>query len=594
MKFYFLSTFLVFSYLGVSLSGAAQEPPYYEAFSKALKKKIHDIKREQKFSNNSTRNNFRKKRKNLFKVSLSKKTVNFNKINLMVLPVNPVKLNCNHPNISKGMPTDPTYRQRTVRSSVMWGKDYVWPKDGRSYRGPVSGCIKGVWNLMRAHCVAPTDPEVTKLFKRAQRKCHNVFKRYWIEETYRAMGKPLPMWAKSPKDLKAEAAKRIQWAEMYLKDPSKWYQYMIEYLEILSIYPNNKDAQRGFDFMYSNYFNVTQNQARLARESGTLGGPLSKLSESALYEKAIDELLGKHHSVTGNTPQLGLTYRDVNYLLTMVYLPNIRKNQSEFARLKCSSNLRRRMRAYDSSSVEKEMSSGRLCTPSQVKIKPTDVMTDSRIRLKLIEILSKKTSDPTGIFQKAAVHVARQIGASKMKVCWLYENPYPESIKPTAGPSAHCYSYGFSGYHNVRPGYYNYVYTPIKMKKYTKLQIIEAREMLKGLGGDAASLDKKLAKNFRRAKGEKCLAWDVTIAWDYLGRGRYGKPYRYSNGGPREVSCSKFRRNRTFSKMFKTWNNFFDSVFGGKYNGQTRIVRNRFGVLLRKTKSGLVFVKRKI
>ena len=134
----------------------------------------------------------------------------------------------------------------------------------------------------------------------------------------------------------------------------------------------------------------------------------------------------------------------------------------------------------------------------------------------------------------------------------------------------------------------------IPLKKLTKLKITLAREILKKAGAAGQSLDKKLKRAYKRAKGYKCLAWDITVAKAYHGRGRYGKLYRYSNGGPRKIKCSKMRRNRTLKKLFKGWNNYFDTVYGGKMKSHWRIIRNYWRKKLRKQRPAVIYVKRRI
>lgn len=591
MRIFILST--TFLLLWSTNSSAAQELPNYRSFYNTLQKKVSDIKREAVY--NTTKKPEKKAKRNLFRMKVGSKNIDYSKLDAVVLPVDPLKFDCSHTNISRGMPTDPRFRKGSIKSALSWAKDYLFStKPSRS--GPVEACNKGMWNLMKARCMDSRDPEIARLYVKGRTHCRRVFKRYWIEETYRAEGKEIPLWAVDPSSLTEQIASKIRWGENYLKTPSKWYSYMIEYLDILSIDPKNRFAKKGFDIMYSSYFGVSQDEARKARKSGILGGPLSTLPKSDLYKKAINELLGKHHTVSGNIPTLGLTYRDVNYLLTMVYLPAIRRNQNQFASLKCSINLRKAMKDFREKAVAEEMKleKSRFCYPSSLTVTGSDVMRHPTIRLKLIEILSKQTDTPADVYAEAAKTVARQVGAKKSRVCWLHENPYPESIKPSAGKNANCSSFGHSGYHNVRPGFYNYVYEPVKLKTLTYLQVKLARKLIKDIPS-ASGLDGKLAKVEKRAKKEQCLAWDITIAWDYFGRGKWGKPYRYSNGGPKEVSCGSFSRSGLFSTVFKAWNNFFDTVFGGKFTGGERIIRRRYsGVIIRKTREGRVFVKRKI
>lgn len=574
---------------------APQLPPNAEALAKALKKKIAEIKAADRYTMPGKRVRRKPVRRSLFHAKLGKSTIDYSKLDKVRLPVNPVKFTCTHPNVAMPARSNPRYIPGRVKSKLRWAHDYIY--DQRTgYNYSASGrCNKALYYIMSAYCMAPRNPKVLSMYNTIGKLCMRVYKREWVTAIANAKNKPVPLWAISPADLKEQVKRKLRWATMYLKQPSKWYGSMLDYLDILKVYPKNFDAVNGFAYMYANYFGVTKEEATRHRKNNMLGGKLALLPKSVLYQKAIDELLAKNHAIIGkDTPRLGLSYLDVNYLLTQVYLPELRKHRKELKPLKCAVQLRRSMRAYDAAAVAKAMAADRgPCRGYGSDVSGSDIMYHHGIRMKFIEILAQKTANPQATIAAAAIRIASQVGAPRDKVCWLWENPYPESIKPSAGPKAHCSAFG-GKMHNVRPGFFNFVYKPFPIKKLTKLQIMDAREILKKAGPAGKPLDKRLKKAYRRARGHKCLAWEVTVAKTYLGRGRYGKMYRYSNGGPREVKCSRMRRNGGIAKVFKSWNNHFDTVYGGKMKGSWRIITNYWRKKLRMQRPALVYVKRRI
>ncbi len=590
--------FLLFILILIVPLGAqakSQLPPNAEKLDKALRAKLSQIKARDRYTMPGERKHHRRNRWNLFSVKLSSKAIDYSQLDKVVLPVNPVKFLCTDENVAVNPRADRRYFAGSVRSKLNWAKDYLGNSRSNYRYSAVDRCNKALWNIMTAYCMAPRDPAVLKMYYSASKTCLREYKRAWIHAIYAAEKKPIPLWAVSPDSLKEQVKSKLRWATMYLKQPSKWYSSMLDYLDILKVYPNNFDAVNGFAYMYANYFGVTKAQATAYRKNNMLGGPLSRLSKAALYKKAIDELLAKHHGLAGpETPRLALTYLDVNYLLTQVYLPELRKHQADLRPYKCSENLRRNMRAYDKAAVATAMGAERgACRGYDAKVTGADIMRHHKIRMKFIEILSRHTADPAATLREAAVRIAGQVGAKRTRVCWLWENPYPESIKPSAGRNAHCSAIG-GKMHNVRPGFYNYVYAPMPIKNLTKLQIDDAREILAMGGQTGQPLDKKLAKARRRAKGIQCLAWEVTVAMDYHGRGRYGKMYRYSNGGPKKVSCGAISGHAGLKRLFKSWNNHFDTVAGGRMKSHWRVIRNRWRRLLRQERPAVIYVKRKI
>ncbi|MBU1240460.1 hypothetical protein KKF84_14420 [Myxococcota bacterium] len=573
----------------------SQLPPNVEKLQKLLVEKLKQIKARDRYAMpGKTTRRHRPSRRNLFRVKLGTKAIDYSKLDKVVLPVNPVKFLCTDENVAvpKG---GYSYVAGRVKSKLRWAKDYLGNSASNYRYSAVDRCNKALYNIMTAYCMSPRDADVLKMYYSASKMCLREYKRAWITALLTAEKKPVPLWAVSPDALKEQVKNKLRWATSYLKDTSRWYSSMLDYLDILKVYPKNFDAINGFAYMYANYYGVTKAEADSHRKNNMLGGKFARLSKQDLYKKAIDELLAKHHSLaTPDTPKLGLSYLDVNYLLTMVYLPEIRKHQAELQPYKCSETLRRNMRAYDKAAVTAAMASDRsACKGYNAEVTGSDIMRYPKVRMKLIEILSKHTADPAGVLAEAATRIAGQVGAPRSRVCWLWENPYPESIKPSAGKNAHCSAIG-GKMHNVRPGFYNYVYSPIPVKKLTKLQIQDAREILAMGGQTGKALDNQFKKAHRRAKGIQCLAWEVTVAQDYHGRGRYGKMYRYSNGGPKKISCGSMGGNAALKKLFKGWNNHFDTVVGGKMKSHWRVIRNYWRKILRQQRPAVIYVKRKI
>ncbi|MGM0597774.1 MAG: hypothetical protein ACQES9_12130 [Myxococcota bacterium] len=589
-KLYSSLIFMIFVLATTSVQAKRNTPPNVEKLYEKLKRKVKKIKRKSVYSSSKSSSSSKgSKAADLFKMNSSGKKINYGRLDKFSLPVNPVSYSCSHPNLK----VKKYERNRSIRSLLSWAKDYLHKKSYRYRYSAVDRCNKALYKLMKAKCINPSSRKATKMLNKAQKTCLRHYKRDWIQKVYKAKKKPVPNWARSPDSAKKSVKKILRWARIYVKRPRKWYSTMIKLVNVLKKKPDNSEAKEAFTYMYSNYYGVSKAVAARHLAQGMLGGKFSRFSQSKLYKKAIDELLGKHHTISGNTPKLGLRYLDINYLVTQVYLPEIKANQDKFKFEKCSINLLKRKQKFDKKATAKALGKSRYCTSGTLKVELKDIMNYPRLRLKFIEILARKTSNPQKITKEAAKTIARQIGAKKEKVCWLYENPYPEKINPTAGSKAHCSAIGYK-MHNMRPGFYNYVYTEKPIKKLTKLEISTATELLDKAGKQGKKLKKKLKRRYRRAKGYECLAWKVTIARKYHGRGRYGKMYRYSNGGPKKVSCKKFRRNRALKKVFKKWNNYFDTVFGGKWKSHWRIIKNRWGKKIIKQRPAVIYVKRKI
>ncbi|MDA3863991.1 MAG: hypothetical protein PF689_09025 [Deltaproteobacteria bacterium] len=589
-KLYSSLIFMVFVMTTASVQARRNEPPNIKKLKDKLKNKIKKIKRKSVYSNSSSTSTKSSKGSDLFKMSTSGKKTNYARLDKVRLPVNPVSYSCSNPNLK----VKRYERSRNVGNLLSAAKKYLYKKSYRYNRySGADRCNTGLYKLMKAKCLQPSNRKISKMLKKAQKICLRRYKRYWIQKLYKAKNKSLPDWARSPDTAQNSVKSTLRWARTYVKRPRKWYSTMINLLEVLKKMPNNSEAKEAFAYMYSNYYGVSKAVAARHLAKGMLGGKFSRFSQSKLYKKAIDELLGKHHAIAGNSPRLGLRYLDINYLVTQVYLPEVKANQDKFKFEKCSINLYKRRQDFSKKATSQALGKSRYCPAGTLNVKLKDIMNYPRLRLKFIEILAQKTDNPQQIIKDAAKTIARQVGAKKEKVCWLYENPYPEKIQPTAGPKAHCSAVGYK-MHNMRPGFYNYVYTEKQIKKLTKLEIFTAMELLDKAGEQGKKLKKKLKRRYRRAKSYECLAWAVTIARKYHGRGRYGKMYRYSNGGPKKVSCRKFRKNRSLRKVFKNWNNYFDTVYGGKWKSHWRIIKNRWRKKLRKQRPAIIYVKRKI
>jgi hypothetical protein len=590
-KGFILSILVVFSFPGLAYS-----TPNWEKLQKVLKRKAQALRSANKFKikNNTSQRNKKQKftRKSLFDVKVSKKKINFNKIHTVLLPYDPTFPDCTH----KSMIPRANNPANIITRKLNWARGYLWPKSkGRSYnRSAIDLCNKGLKSIHQAYCIDKNNVHVKSYMRSARSLCLPIYKRWWIQSVNKLEGKSVPLWAYKKATLKANVKSQMRWLEMDLKNPKKHINGMKKYLEILAMDPSNTRAQNGFDYMYAVYFGVSKALAKVARTTGNLGGKYSLLSKSSLYQLAIDELLAKHNKIEAGVPQMKLDYLGINYLLTKVYLPELEKNSGKLKKVLCSLALKKARRNFDDKSVNAELaqSSTKYCSGYGLKVTGWNFLRSPKLKFAFIEILAQHTANPQATLKDAAIHIVKQIGAKTEKICWLYENPYPESIKATAGKKAHCSSFGYAGYHNARPGFYNYVFTSNPIKKYSKLENKAAQKILNKAG--AAGLAKKFKKAYKRAKGIKCLAWEVTIARAYHGRGKWGKPYRYSNGGPRKVKCSKIRRNSGLQRMFKSWNNFFDKVSGGKYTrGHWKIKRTYYRKILRKTRPAVIYVKRK-
>lgn len=515
-------------------------------------------------------------------------------------PKDPTKLDCRHPWFQS---------PNSARSLLSWGKTYkkkVQEHDApHSY--PIHDCMKSLRNFGTAAC---KDRSAMGEFKTIARLCRAWFKRAKTFERAKAAGKPIPPSTYSPKQAKKHVKSRLRWAKTYERQGMKTANKAMKmYEEALSFDPNNRQAAAGYDKLYAAYYGVGPEVARKNRTESNLEGRLARWPRHKVYSLAIDELLGKHHKVEGTTPKLGLNYLDVHYLVTRVYEPVIKNNIDEFRFLKCSSVLSKKRKDFRDPATKKELADSRgLCSKGATKIRPKEVLRDHRMRMQLIQILSKKTKNPKETLEEAGRIVANQVGAEQTKVCWLYENPYPEKHQPTAGKNAKCNAWGSDSTHNTRPGYYNFVYTPHPIKKKTKLQIWEARRILAMAGLEGDPLDKRLAKLQRKAPEYKCVAFTVSFQRERKPKGGFTKTRFRGVGGNKEISCRRIKRNRQIVKtMPDHWNNFYDTLVGGAWKGSWqdvtatgwyRIRRGRRWIrrrtTIRKVREGVVFVRRKI
>ncbi len=607
------SLLLVPLLLLLTLPGQTAANPQFKKLKAKLEEKSRRLKNRNKFrlpnkthrrASKAERAHKLQQSQNLFRVRVGSKKINYSRIHTVKLPIDPTLPDCTH----KEMQDRTDYRnyrgrivrsrQRTINSKLRWARNFLW-ENKSTYYTEVELCNKGLKYIHQAYCIDANNRSVTSYMRSARAKCLPAYKRWWITELSRLRGVPVPKWAKTKSKEKSSVKSELRWLEMDLKNPSKQIAGMKKYLNILASHPNNVRAQQGFDYMYAVYFGTSKAAARLARTTGKLGGRYDDLSKEELYQLAIDELTGVNNKIVNGVLKTRLDYLGVNYLLHKVYLPMLYRFRAELVPFRCSSLLRDRHRPFGPDAVKNELKKPRgLCSGYGFQFSGHRFMTDPRTKFAFIKILARYTKNPAHTIKVAARRLVKQIGAPSLKVCWLYENPYPESVRSTFGPKANCNAFAFSGMHNSRPGFFNYIYKTRPIKKYSKLQNAMAQEILREAG--ALKLAKRFKKAYRRAKGYKCLAWNVTIAKDSHGGGRWSKPYRYSNGGPREIPCRRMRRNGTFRRIFKGWNNFFDTVVGGKYTRgrwKTTIYYSRYGRGVRRskrrTRPAEVYVKRK-
>jgi hypothetical protein len=514
-------------------------------------------------------------------------------------PRDPTRLNCKHGWF---------YSANSARSLLSWGRTYAKQAANHDSPGsyPIRACLKALKNYGAATCKARGDRSAGQAWQQTARICRAWFRRARLYKKAKAAGKKIPVAAYSPRQAKKHVKNRLRWARTYSRQGAKGaLKAMAALQEALRFDPSNRRAVKLHDSIYASYFGVSQAVARKNRLKGMPEGRLSRMPRARLYKLAIDELLGKHHSVSGNTPKLGLSYLDVRYLVLHVYEKEIRRNMNKFAKLKCSARLRRKRRDFRDAAVEKEMGR-KLCRKRDLEIKPREILSDHRMRMKLIQILAQKVAKPAAVTRAAALTVARQVGAPRTKVCWLYENPYPEKHKPTAGKNAHCNAWGKDKGNNTRIGYFNFVYARHPIAKKTKLQIWEARNLLSMVGAANSPLDRKLKRAYRRARGHICVAFSVQLQRPRKSLRSYGKKRYYSVGDNRKVSCRRVRKNRGIMRVWpKSWNNFFDTVIGAKWTGRWRKVmgwwkyrrRRRMRMRrmpIRKVRKAIIYVRRKI
>lgn len=498
-------------------------------------------------------------------------------------PVDPVALDCNHPNLTKSCGRGP----KSVRICASWGKDRL--KKARTQANMSSFassattyCGKMLWYYARAHCTLPDNPDFKKQWEVARDFCNTQYKYQWIQVKYRAQKQPVPIWSVSP----------AQGREMIRKTLRRGT--LGRHLQILAFQPDNQEVKDSFDRKYSRFFGIRQSVAKKYREQNLLGGSLSKLTDAQLHQKAIDELLGKHHTYKNGKATFGLNYQEIHFLANRTFIPILLNMQDKFKKEQCAYNLMKKRKNFHGDAPNKAIKEGtRVCHKVKLRVKGFNVINGAKYRMRLIKLLAAKTADPQKSIREAAPQVVRQIGAKRYRFCWNKTNPF--KIVRSSGPKASCYSFSenFGGGH-VR--YVNFAYTPIPLRKLTKFQIKEAREVLRIAGLTGGSLDKKLKRLYRRAKGYKCVAFNTSVVRHHQGRGRYGAIQHYGVGNNKTIPCSRVRKSRLFKKLYPTWTNYFDTVLGGRMFGPWRVIRQKHWPrrILRKTREAYVFVRRKI
>lgn len=520
-------------------------------------------------------------------------------------PLDPTRLDCSHTWFSS---------VNTARSLLSWSRDSHtkaanW-SDFHSY--PVNACLNALKLRGSAACKAAGDPMVQQAWQETSRVCRAWFRRYKIFKKARARcGSKLtgcvPKEAYSPAQVERYIKASMRWAAINSLRVDNYPTALLHYREVLRFVPSHSRAIDGYERIYMAYWGVTRSVARTNRLQNAPLGRLSRMPQAELYKIAVDELLGKHHSVSNGVPRLGLSYLDVHYLAIHLFEPLILRSMSRFRELACSRLLASRGQDFRDPAVKQALTGG-VCSRAALRIKPIDIFDDIRIRMELIRILAEKIRDGDKVLRQAAAAVALQSGASRVKVCWLYENPYPEQHRPTAGPGAHCSRWGSDRGNNVRPGYYNYVYQPKPMGKMTRIEILHSRKVLAMGKAAGTELDRKLEKAFQRAKGHKCVAIKVTLGSDLIRPGRWSALEHSSVGTSDDINCGRVSRKGPFKKIYSNWNSFFDTVLGGRFVGGWDVTRSAFCVKRdrngscrryrvlpsRRTRDAVVYIQRKI
>lgn len=498
-------------------------------------------------------------------------------------------------------------------------------RSGRPYRAakswstpkqfPTAECNQAVTLRAQAYCQKPHVRYYQSELRRALTVCRAWEARRQAYLKAKATGGSGLLASMSPDQARRKVNSWLLWARA-ARGGRKALGY---YALVLHHQPSNAKATAGFDQAFADHYGVSTAVAARYRVAKQYLGRLAAMPKQKLYQLAVNELLGGLHSVDGGQPKLGLSYLDVLYLVERVYLPALRANAEKFRAIQCSRNLAHGRRDFGPQAVAAALAKGKgNCSPARTEISARTVMQDDRLRLALIEILAQQTATPADTIAKAALTIARQVGAKRTRLCWTAWNP----MKIRAGVGSSC-SGNWANYRGgrrrvrrsrfrsparvdsflPRHPYYTQLYAAKPLAKLTAMETQLALSIAKKAGATGAPLTKQLTRHARRAKKYKCVAFEVTMLRFRRGRGSWSKLSLGGVGRSRDVSCRKVRRNNALRRaMPKRWTNYFDTVRGGKYTGswrQRRTFRKRrysrgWYWDVRRTRPAVIYVRRKI
>jgi hypothetical protein len=500
----------------------------------------------------------------------------------------------------------------TNRSQRPYRTANSWSQPGQF---PTAACTQTVTLRAQAYCQKPHVRYYQKELQRALTLCRAWEARRRAYANAKSSGGSGLLASMTPDQARRKINGWLSWARSSRGGRKSLGYYAL----VLHHQPGNAKAMAGFDQTFASYYGVSTAVASRYRTSKQYTGRLAAMPKPQLYQLAIKELLGSLHSVAGGQPKLGLSYLDVLYLVERVYLPALRANVDKFRAIQCSRNLKNGRRDFRPQAVAAAMGKGKgNCRPERTTLSARTLLRDDRHRLALIEILAQQTASPADTVTQAALTIARQVGATRTRVCWTAWNP----MKIRQGVGSKCSGYWAhykSGRRKVRRSsfrgaaltdkflprhpYYAQVYTAKPIGQLTAMETDLALTIAKKAGATGASLAKQLTRHARRAKKYKCVAFEVTMRRFRRGRGKWSKLSLGGVGRSRDVSCRKVRRNNALrSVMPKRWTNYFDTVRGGKYTGSWRQRRTfrkrRYGRgwywEVRRTRPAVIYVRRKL
>jgi hypothetical protein len=516
-------------------------------------------------ANSSTTNS-----NSIFDIDLKPKKIDFNKLKSVKLK-SPLKtVDCSNsyykpywPHISN--------KAKKISYNLNKARKYIWPKTPHHTWTLLKGCKDGRTQVYKAYCIDKTNSHVKSYMNSFIKACEPVFKREQIRSSLGS--KPRPYWAMTKKEIQQKIKNRL-W-RIDNRNPISMKNLKV-YVWILKIDPSNKKARKGFDTIFSQMMGVSMAEAKKARLTGNLAGKYGKMSKKELYALAINELLGKNNKINSGKALLKLNYIGIIYLYEKILLPEISSSHEKLKFAKCAYELKKTLNKFDEKSVKIELSNKyrKICTDFRLSYKTWKYFRIPRVKYALIKVLSNKIDNSQQVIKDSAKVIVSQIGVDLDRVCWLGGTK--------TGVNDEC---------SVKP-FVSYLFKTKPIKKYSKFENLLAQQILNDAG--ATSLAKKYKKFYKKAKKYKCMMRKLNVSRDYKGGGRYGKTYLSGFGLDYEIKCNKMKKNRTLKKLGKQLNNFFDSVYGGKYKGSWKTIKNGWGKILKKTRPIIIYNKTKV